>query len=202
MATEYPSIAKDRNGPTPPGDGLAQTVASLSDAELREFAGAVLSELRARTTDPASQGFSYRHLVSDLQRRLADAHTYAQSGFGKRDRNRPTAAAGPRLSPPSSPLSEERKARLVIGLEAELLPAAGAADGAGGMARLPAGAHAPGGTGQPGGSELSAPVGSPVPAATFEAEIWQALQIGVGRSAAPAAATKEVATRRRSGTGP
>src|SRR5262245_6019266 len=79
VTTEDPSISRDRKGATLPGDGLAKAVAGMSDAELRELAGAVLSELRARVTDPASHGFSYQHLVSDLQRRLADAHAYARS---------------------------------------------------------------------------------------------------------------------------
>jgi hypothetical protein len=195
VTTEDSSIAIDRKAPTLPGDTLAQTVASLSDAELREFAGAVLSELRARVPNSGSQGFSYRHLVSDLQRRLADAHTYAQSGFGKRDRNRPAAAAGLRLSPLSAPLSEERKARLLIGLEAELVPAAGAATTTADQPGEPT-ARALDAPGNASSRESSVSVQPSNPTAAFEAEIWQALQTGVGRSAAPPPATKEDRRRR------
>ena len=173
----------------------------MSDAELRELAGVVLNELKERLHDPANRGLSYQHIVTDLQRRLADAHTYALSGFGRRDRGRPIPFEPARVPAAPRSLSDETKARLLLDLEAELLPpdggaAAGPADGA-----ADAAADGPGEEAAAFVAVMESPADEnpfedddPAPAAaeddplgldSFEDEIWQALQSGVGRTAAP-----------------
>ena len=188
MTTSDPSIPDEPEASAPAGDTLARSVAGMSDAELRELAGAVLAELRARTNDPSSQGFSYQNLVSDLRRRLADAHAYAQSGFGHRDKRLTKPAAALRALPAPAALSEEKKAMLLTGLEAELLSDLAPPE-PGEMAGLPDGWDAPDAQGD--GAELPAPVDAPLPAASIEAGIWEALQIEVGRSAGPPPPTKD-----------
>ena len=73
---------------------------------------------------------------------------------------------------------------LLTGLEAELLSDLAPPEPEE-MAGLPAGWDAP--DERADGAESSAPVDAPPPAASIEAEIWEALQIEVGRSAGPAA---------------
>ncbi len=181
------------------GDALGETVAAMSDAELRELAGVVLGELKNRLHDPASRGLSYQHIVSDLQRRLSDAHAYALSGFGRRARPRsmptmdllPAPAAAP---PPRASLSEETKAQLLLDLEAELVPPPAATDAQSDMAHLIEEAllfdAVEDAVEVPELPEEEYPEGLDPAAAeaiavSFEDEIWQALQTGVGR--APAA---------------
>jgi len=146
----------------------------MSDAELRGLASAVLAELRARSNDPSSEGFSYHNLVSDLRRRLADAHAYAQSGFGHRNKPLtifPTGSA--------TPLSEEKKAMLLTGLEAELLPDAAASE-AMAFVDLPVGWDL---AGEPGDVvESPAEDAASEPVSSIEADIWEALQIEVRRT--------------------
>lgn len=160
----------------PAGNGLAESVAGMSDAELRGLASAVLAELRARSNDPSSEGFSYHNLVSDLRRRLADAHAYAQSGFGHRHKPLTKFAPGT-----SAPLSEEKKAMLLTGLEAELL-SEHASSAPAAFVELPAGWDSPGGQGDDG--EPPAQEAPSEPASSIEADIWEALQIEVGRTVA------------------
>ena len=185
------------------GDALAQTVAAMSDAELRELAGVVLAELKNRLHDPASRGLSYQHIVSDLQRRLADAHAYALSGFGRRERTRPMPTVdllpAPPPAPPRAALSDETKARLLLDLEAELVPDAAVSGAQNEMAELIEEAllfdavedavevedafEAADAFGED-GTTGAAPAAEAAAGLSFEHEIWQALQSGVGRPAA------------------
>jgi hypothetical protein len=185
---EPEAIPDTPEAPAAAGDTLARSVAGMSDAELRELAGAVLAELRARTNDPSSKGFSYQNLVSDLRRRLADAHAYAQSGFGHRDKRLTKPAAASLALPAPAPLSEEKKAMLLTGLEAELLSGFAPSDPAE-FVDLPVGWDLPAEPGD--GGEAPAETETPEPAASIEAEIWEALQIEVGRAASHAPATKD-----------
>jgi hypothetical protein len=182
------------------GGSLAESVAGMADAELRTLAGVVLAELRKRTNDPLSASFSYQNLVSDLRRRLADAHSLAQSGFGHRDKRLtrpelgpPTLTADPPPAlPPPNPFSEEKKAMLLTGLEAELLSdlaPSGPADFVG----LPDGWDLPAEEGE--GPDPPAAEEPPEPAASIEAGIWEALQVGVGRSAGPPPPSKDEPSR-------
>jgi hypothetical protein len=181
------------------GDALAATVAEMSDAELRELAGVVLGELKNRLHDPASRGLSYQHIVSDLQRRLADAHAFALSGFGRRERPRalPTMdllpAPGSATPPPRASLSEETKARLLLDLEAELVPPAEVADAQSDMAALIEEAllfdavedavEVPEPPEEDNADGID-PAAAEAIAISFEDELWQALQSGVGRAPA------------------
>jgi hypothetical protein len=188
VTTSDPSIPDEPESSAPADDDLARSVAGMSDDELRELASAVLAELLVRTNDPSSQGTSYQNLVADLRRRLADAHAYARTGFGHRNK-RLTKQVPASPSPPApAALSEERKAMLLTGLEAELLSDLVPPEPAD-MAGLPAGWDASDEQGD--GGELSAPVEAPPPAASIEAEIWEALQIEVGRAAGAAPATRD-----------
>jgi hypothetical protein len=188
VTTSDPSIPDEPAATEPVDDDLAKWVGGMSDDELRELASAVLAELLVRTNDPSSQGSSYLSLVADLKRRLADAHAYARTGFGHRHK-RLTKQVDASPSPPApAALSEERKAMLLTGLEAELLSDLVSPEPAD-MADLPAGWDAPDEEGD--GGELSAPVEAPPPAASIEAEIWEALQLEVGRAAGAAPATRD-----------
>lgn len=162
----------------PAGNGLAESVAGMSDAELRGLASAVLAELRARSNDPSSEGFSYQILVSDLRRRLADAHAYAQSGFGHRDKRITRPGTALRALPSPVALSTEKKAMLLTGLEAELLSDLAPSD-PGAFVDLPEGWDLPGESDGGASPEQS---DEPEPAASIEADIWEALQIEVGKA--------------------
>jgi hypothetical protein len=200
VTTKDPSVPDEPETPARAGGSLAESLAGMSDVELRGLASAVLAELRARTNDPSSPGFSYQNLVSDLRRRLADAHAYAQSGFGHRDKRltRPELgpptlpAAAPLASPAPAALSDEKKALLLTGLEAELL-ADLAPPGAEDMADLPDGWDV---AGDRGDGEPPAAVDAETPAASIEAEIWEALQIEVGRAAGQPTTTEDDPPRR------
>jgi hypothetical protein len=163
----------------------------MSDDELRELASAVLAELLVRTNDPTPQGSSYLSLVADLKRRLADAHAYARTGFGHRNKPLTKQVAAAPSPPEPAPLSEERRAMLLTGLEAELLSDL-APPRSEEAADLHAGRDAPEEQGD--GSERLAPADIPLPAASIEAEIWEALQLEVGRSLG-AAATEDTPRR-------
>jgi hypothetical protein len=195
VTTSDPSIPDEPEASAPADDALARSVAGMSDDELRELASAILAELLARTSDDTSHSSSssYQNLVADLRRRLADAHAYARTGFGHRHK-RLTKPADASPSPPAqAPLSEEKKAMLLTGLEAELLSDLAPPEPEE-VAGLPAGWDAPDAQGD--GAELSAPVDAPLPAASIEAEIWEALQIEVGRVAGAAPATRDDTTGR------
>ena len=187
MSAQDPACPRDRNGSARPGEGLQQAVKGMSDGDLRALAGAVLAELKARAPVSGNPGFAHERLLSDLQRRLADAHDYVQSG--RRGGSAPPPARPSRRG--SGALSGETKAKVLIGLEAELLPPETAAaedahpakpapltPARGGPAARDAGARAP--------------VGSPVTSASLEEEIRQALHRGVRkRSLPPPAALPE-----------
>lgn len=179
------------------GDALAETVAAMSDAELRELAGVVLGELKNRLHDPASRGLSYQHIVSDLQRRLADAHAFALSGFGRRERPRPTPTMdllpAPAAPPPRASLSDEAKARLLLDLEAELVPPAAVTEAQSDMAHLIEEAllfdavedavEVPEPPEEDNADGIDEAAADAI-AISFEDELWQALQSGVGRAPA------------------
>lgn len=182
MTAQNPASPKDRKGSERPSGELGQAVKGMSDGELRTLAGAVLSELKVRAPAHKKPGFAHERLVSDLQRRLADAHDYAQSGFGRQG-GMPLPPA--RLSRRGSgALSGETKAKVLIGLEAELLPRETVAeDGATSAKPVPV-TPARGAQDMRNGGAAD-PIDLPIGSTALEEEIRQALHRGVRKRGLP-----------------